>query len=371
MTTDKKKYYFSMYAHFLVTRGQSRSLLTDVHSEITFFIPNDLCDLLQQFNGKKMADVYREYGKENTTILNEYFEFLFAKDIIFLCSSEEEVQRFPALSMEWDYPATITNAIVDVSAASKHPWQKILRSLDDLNCPYLQVRCYSGFTLQQAEKEILTYLNETESVLVNIELFLPYQEGLTEKQYRDFLSAQKRVSMLVVHGAPFKKEVSIKKGNLATLYFTPELFENNTCCGVVHRQYFSANMNHFTESLQYNSCLNRKISIDENGFIKNCPSLNKHFGNIRTVSLPAALNKPGFKALWNITKNEIDTCKTCEFRNICTDCRAFVQVPDNLYSKPLKCGYDPETCTWSNWSENPLSQLAASYYNIKNPVTTN
>ncbi|MBL7727562.1 MAG: grasp-with-spasm system SPASM domain peptide maturase [Dinghuibacter sp.] len=370
MTPDNKKYYFCRYAHFLVTRGQSRSLITDVHGEATFFIPNDLCDLLQQYNGKKIADVYREYGRANSKILDEYFEFLFAKDIIFLCSSEAEVQRFPPLSMEWDFPATVSNAIVDVSAASKHPWKKILGALDELNCPYLQVRCYNGFTLQRAVKEILAYLDAEESVVVNVELFLPYQQGYSEKQYRDFLSAHKRIGMLVVHGAPFTKKTEIKKGNLATLYFTQEAFENSTCCGVVHPQYFSANMNHFTESLQFNSCLNRKISIDERGYIKNCPSMQQHFGHIDSVSLTTALNKPGFTALWNITKNEIDTCKQCEFRNICTDCRAYVQTPGNQYSKPLKCGYDPETCTWNNWSEHPLSRLAAEHYGIAQPVAT-
>lgn len=36
----------------------------------------------------------------------------------------------------------------------------------------------------------------------------------------------------------------------------------------------------------------------------------------------------------------------CEFRYICIDCRAYLVAPENIYSKPQKCGYDPFTNKW-------------------------
>jgi hypothetical protein len=61
-------------------------------------------------------------------------------------------------------------------------------------------------------------------------------------------------------------------------------------------------------------------------------------------------------------------CKDCEFRYICTDCRAYLEDPYNEYSKPLKCGYDPYTGEWSEWSTNPLKQAAIKYYGMEETV---
>ncbi|MEM9686908.1 MAG: grasp-with-spasm system SPASM domain peptide maturase, partial [Bacteroidota bacterium] len=124
------------------------------------------------------------------------------------------------------------------------------------------------------------------------------------------------------------------------------------------------NMKLFTESQRHNSCLNRKISIDSNGNIKNCPSMPQSFGNIKNTTLKAALHHKDFKKYWNLTKDHIAVCKACEFRYICTDCRAYLEKPDDPYSKPLKCGYDPYTNVWQDWSTNPLKQQAIDFYGM-------
>ena len=66
-----------------------------------------------------------------------------------------------------------------------------------------------------------------------------------------------------------------------------------------------------------------------------------------------------------IQKDQIAVCKDCEFRYICTDCRAYKEDPEDDYSKPLKCGYDPYTGVWSEWSTNPLKQKAIQYYGME------
>ena len=69
-----------------------------------------------------------------------------------------------------------------------------------------------------------------------------------------------------------------------------------------------------------------------------------------------------------IKKENIDSCKDCEFRNICTDCRAYIEVPSNYHSKPLKCGYNPYTNVWEEWSTNPLKQMAIEHYGMQHLV---
>jgi len=150
-----------------------------------------------------------------------------------------------------------------------------------------------------------------------------------------------------------------------SIVMTQEIITDCTHCGVVQPDYFSPNMLHYTESLRYNTCLHRKIAVDADGNIKNCPSMKNSYGNIRHTTLTEALNHPDFKRYWNISKNKIAVCKDCEFRHVCTDCRAYLENPVDDYSKPLKCGYNPYTCEWEAWSTHPMKQQAIDYYGMR------
>jgi hypothetical protein len=74
--------------------------------------------------------------------------------------------------------------------------------------------------------------------------------------------------------------------------------------------------------------------------------MERSFGNIKDTTLQEAIEKPGFKELWFIHKDQIDVCKDCEFRHMCTDCRCFIKDPGNIYSQPAKCTYNPYICKW-------------------------
>ncbi len=60
------------------------------------------------------------------------------------------------------------------------------------------------------------------------------------------------------------------------------------------------------------------------------------------------------------------SCDDCKFSYICTDCRAYLENPEDMYSKPLKCGYNPYTNEWEEWSANPLKQKAIDFYGMQN-----
>ena len=70
------------------------------------------------------------------------------------------------------------------------------------------------------------------------------------------------------------------------------------------------------------------------------------FGNIKNTTLSEAIHKKDFKKLWNITKDQIEECKDCEYRYVCTDCRVFIKDNANIYSKPSKCNYNPYKSVW-------------------------
>jgi SPASM domain peptide maturase of grasp-with-spasm system len=143
---------------------------------------------------------------------------------------------------------------------------------------------------------------------------------------------------------------------------------SNKHCGVVDTHNFTNTIDHITESQQHNTCLNRKVAIDVNGNIKNCLGMCKSHGNAKNLNIKDVIQNPDFNKLWYIKKDDIAVCKDCEFRHICTDCRAFTEDPEDIYSKPLKCGYNPYTSEWEEWSTNPLKQKAIAYYGMNSII---
>lgn len=180
------------------------------------------------------------------------------------------------------------------------------------------------------------------------------------------MSQNLRIVSCMLHSCPLNE----KKLN-GRLMLTTERVHSALCCGNINTSYFVSELYTYIEGQNYNTCLNQKITIDKDGFIKNCPSMQSHFGHVSNTTLEKVLTDPNFSKFWNITKDKIHVCKDCEFRYICTDCRAYVEDPDDLYSKPLKCGYNPYTSEWSEWSDNPLKQPAIEYYGMEDLVKLN
>ncbi|MCG8412356.1 MAG: hypothetical protein MI739_13845, partial [Bacteroidales bacterium] len=66
---------------------------------------------------------------------------------------------------------------------------------------------------------------------------------------------------------------------------------------------------------------------------------------IDNTSLLDVVNSKEFQFYWNISKDQIEVCKDCEFRYICSDCRAYTKN-SNVYSQPAKCTYNPYIAKW-------------------------
>jgi len=99
-----------------------------------------------------------------------------------------------------------------------------------------------------------------------------------------------------------------------------------------------------------------QTKVDFRNYNREKPNRNVPFELPREIKnkIKSFLKKNNFKKYWNITKDQIETCKDCEFRYVCTDCRAYLKNPSSMFSKPLKCGYNPYKGIWEEWSDNPI-----------------
>jgi SPASM domain peptide maturase of grasp-with-spasm system len=331
---------FRLHAHCIAVRGARRSTICDLQRGAYHLVPNALQEILTLHRNRTREELDEQYGPENVPVLAGYFGFLEEKELGWWT---DEPERFPPLDLAWDAPARITNAIIDVDANSRHDFASLIAQLEALGCRTLQLRLFAPWPLARLDEVVaLTDRGRLRAV----EILIPHDPEMTDETLFAFCGRHPRVLALYVHGAPERRVAKQPHSEVKVVYRT-EVVDSETHCGEVHPGYFVATLSAFTEALAHNSCLNRKLSVDRHGEIRNCPSLPRSFGNAAVTPLSAALDDPEFVEMWSITKDQVEICRDCEFRYVCTDCRAYTQRPGDRASKPAKCAYDPYTATWA------------------------
>jgi SPASM domain peptide maturase of grasp-with-spasm system len=337
------------------------SLLCDLQMRKFYHLPNDTAEVLLFLQQHSIEACIAHYGEDNREAITGYLDFLVGKELGF--TDQQLLPELTPLDLSWDRYSAITNVIVEYNENIDYS-SPFFRQLFDLHVQGLEIRCYETIPLDNI-RGLLDVFNGT--TMRFIKLVLPYSETLDLRTMDRFVKAYPRVKSLLLHSAPVDKQEKIFEGTVPVVFFTREI---NSClaCGEIRTNYFVSNLELFTESQHFNTCLNRKLSIDREGYVRNCPSMREHFGHVSNTALQEVLDNQAFHRYGNIRKEEIATCKDCEFRHVCTDCRAYLEDPQDIYSRPLKCGYDPYTNNWEDWTENPLKHAAIALYGLEETI---
>lgn len=362
--TNKYVYLFSCC--FLV-QGHTQSIICDVQRKNYEIIPNTLFEILNNLNIERNLDNLRKVynGIEDLEVFDSYIEFLLEEEFIFIDDSLHD--RFSAIDLSYDSPNLISNAIFEIGENTS---VELLRQnvilLDEMRCESVELRFHDDY-FEKDHESILSIFHSTG--IRSLRLIVNYFDFPLDF-FKDLGRKYKRIRELYVCAdikvqefeSPYFPVIQLAHKKVSSIF-----------CGCISDFYFSPELKNFTESHHYNSCLHKKIAIDVNGNIKNCPSMSQDFGNVKNTTLEETLQHPDFKKYWNLTKDKIEVCKDCEFRYICTDCRAYTELTSNNsdgldISKPLKCGYDPYSGEWDEWSKNPIKQKAIKYYDLSELV---
>lgn len=346
----------------MITKGALRACIYDLQRKDIYPVPLSLT-LLFDKNGVCHLEEWKTKVDQNSLeTFEEYIGFLLDNEIAFGCQ-KDEINLFPNLPDDYLFPGTISNAVLDTYGNFEYFDQSFLQQLERLCCNHIQLRYFNAVSMEEVEK-VLTLIKPSQ--IKSIEIILPEHPEEPEfyELINDIVDQNKKISSLVISNTSSLEVLNHGVYGIGFIIKINKKIDNSHHCGVIDKALFTVNVLMYTESLRHNTCLNRKIAIDTEGNIKNCPSMKESYGNISDTTLEEAISKPGFKQYWNITKDQITKCKDCEFRHICTDCRAYLDEPDDSYAAPLKCGYDPYTCEWEEWSANPLKQLAIMHYQI-------
>jgi radical SAM protein with 4Fe4S-binding SPASM domain len=96
-------------------------------------------------------------------------------------------------------------------------------------------------------------------------------------------------------------------------------------------------------------CLSNSLAIASDGTVLACPMGVGSVGNIYTeYDLHYCLKNDLFDEYWSSTKNDVPTCKSCEYRFACQDCaileKATINDPD---IHDIFCSYLPDQGIWN------------------------
>lgn len=331
---------FKLHANCLPVKGARRSTICDLQKQRMRLIPNDLFYILTDLAGLPTTEIKSRFNGDSDQVIDDYFAILTEEGYGFWC---DEPERFPKLDLTWQRPETITNAIIDIDRSSKHDYDSLLSQLDELGCQAVQVRAYDELTLADLE-EVVAHCQSHR--LRHLDLVIKFHPELTAETLKAFCLDHQVISKITVHSSPQRSRLRVDPFAIIIDYYTFPVTPSS--CGFISPRFFSMTVEHFTEAQNFNTCLNRKIGIAADGEIKACPAMGHSFGNACGTKLKSVVNNPQLIQIGSITKDQVAVCRDCEFRYVCTDCRAYTQDSNDPYSKPAKCTYDPYTATWAN-----------------------
>jgi len=330
------KQYFQLFSCCIPVKGIKKAVICDLQRNIIQPIPLALYQLLvdDTYTEKESLNRFlKSISEKEKQIIQEYTTFLYNNQ--FGYTSDKPMVPHSINMDSLEVSVSKANAIVDFDEKSKHSLSQIMPQLKDIDCHVLQLRYFFPVPFQTLEQELgfTIFAN-----LLNLEILVQYSEDFLLENVLKLAELYPSIKKIILTGSP---ENTVYRQKDMMILYTTEKVNDEKSCGVTNEFYCIAETQLFIESIHYNSCLNKKIAIDRYGLIRNCPSMRNDYGPISKVKLYDVFHTEVFQKIWKINKDKIEVCSDCELRYVCQDCRAYIMDKNNIYSKPVKCTYNP------------------------------
>lgn len=111
---------------------------------------------------------------------------------------------------------------------------------------------------------------------------------------------------------------------------------------------FSCSKAYFDKAYCHNTCWYGKCVVSTDGSVYPCIFERViKYGNIRETTLTNIIQSAIVDRYWYFDFSKVDTCKDCEFRFACKDCRPLAFAENGrLADKAARCTYNPYEGTW-------------------------
>jgi SPASM domain peptide maturase of grasp-with-spasm system len=356
--------YITLYPNIIPVRGYSRSILMDLNMGKFLFIPNYFCDFLIENKTKNLQkDDFLNWGESENDIneINSLLNLLIEEDYL----TEVDSNLLNGFRVEVPYitdDTLISDCVIEISKLSNWDISLFLAETNKLGVKFLEIRFLDFDSFEKHYKGIQFDL--TDHSIEFLHFIVPVDENLNEIIANEMISFH-RLNQLTIYNSKDKFEI---EGIPFVLSFSTQNSIDNSNCGCIDPAQFNCNIASYYANNKSNNCLSQKLSIDQYGDIKNCPSKKESFGKLKDINLERTVQLSEFRKEWHITKESILICSDCELRWMCSDCRVFIQDESNPLSKPSKCGYNPYINKWIN-EEGYLSETECGVSIIDNQLS--
>lgn len=297
---------YRLHTQCRITSGPVRSTLIDLDRRKYETIPNGMFTLLQLLERAypiHWSKVAEQYQTEDREVLEQYRQWLVARDYIHEVL-EGTIDNWPLLPMAHDMPNALQDGIIDLSKDGDYSLLPVIRQFEKAGCKSLHIRDFDGFRLPEL---CSTLAAMSRSIICNMHLLLhasQYAIAIAEK-----LAAHTHVSSILYHGCDQEQLNAVTQLSLAGVHAVKQHVQDEGCCGRITPDTFTVNHQFLSASGRKNTCLDRKLSIDRFGNVKNCPSMKQTWARADGFDILSVLKSDELRSSWAVSKDKDDTCQ--------------------------------------------------------------
>jgi radical SAM protein with 4Fe4S-binding SPASM domain len=183
---------------------------------------------------------------------------------------------------------------------------------------------------------------------------IPYEITIVkEKKYRNYFNAC--LAYYNTHYTPKRVNISLIYPNRVSWHAANHDKWNKQFFITNIRDLLAMNFDKtiFFNRVQGNECWEETLFVAENGDVMPCHYFRKiKITNIREKSIAKIIRDRDLDLYWDLSRDNIEVCKDCEFRYLCFNCRPLEILYKNnsnyLFSKNRYCNYNPYKGIWQN-----------------------
>lgn len=198
---------------------------------------------------------------------------------------------------------------------------------------------------------ILSYQNLSQDIIKDLKnkAIMIIQTDLDTINSKDFIYSKDFFYLLVIKPEDHEKVIEINSENIIKSFIIEDKNSIINLSMDPKKKHPPINMHQFLNNLEYHPCIGHTISISYSGNVTPCITMRNHvFGNIRNKSLSSIFKEKMeyIGRFWKLNLDEIEKCTYCEFRYLCTDCRALEENLTGELTGKILCGYKPKEGEW-------------------------
>lgn len=283
------KNFFLLYSNCIPVKGHSESLIMDLQRQSYLPISNIVYDILSfDLRENNLQTIMEKFTHVEDII--EYFDYLVGIEYGFYT---DEPEKFPEIDKSFYTPFTILTSIINYDETSDYSLDKTIKKFAEIDVQALQLRIYNNidlFYLKNCLNPLKTSRNRTiEIILKDFDYDLDILYEILNSDYR---------TTIILHSYNKKKQIK-PASEFDSLLYTTDVSLSKIPAEIFSKTLFTNNVFMYTESINYNASLNRKLCVDFNGSIKNYVSHSQYFGNIKDeVELMNIINNEDFNKVW-------------------------------------------------------------------------